>query len=235
MAVTQSPDNPAGPDSRLRDARLFLTQALQTFRATGSVVPSSPALAHALNRYVDERPDPAAPLSILESGSGTGPVSRAIAAHMRPGDTLDLVDPNPRFAEHLRGLLTTDPGLSAVADRVTVHESLVTDLGVDRRFDVIISGLPFANFTAEEVQEILDYYFTVLRPGGHLSFFGYLYTKQVKAIIAPRADYLRQVRSGWVVDDWVKRYGVGRERVFANVPPAWIFHLRKPLEDGGGS
>ncbi|MFC7326254.1 class I SAM-dependent methyltransferase [Marinactinospora rubrisoli] len=230
MAIPQSPHTPDGPGGRLRDARLFVTQAVQTFRATGALVPSGPALAHALNRFVDERPDPTAPIAILEAGSGTGPVSRAIAAHMRPGDTLDLVDPNPRFAEHLRGLLGTDPDLSAVADRVTVHESLVTDLGTDRRFDVIVSGLPFANFTAEEVQEILDYYFAVLRPGGHLSFFGYLYTKQVKAIIAPRADYLRQVRSGWVIEDWVRRYGIGRERVLANIPPAWIFHLRKPEE-----
>ncbi|GAA3729149.1 phospholipid N-methyltransferase [Spinactinospora alkalitolerans] len=230
MAATQSSSEPLRPDRRLRDAGLFIRQAFQTFRATGAVAPSGPALAHALNRFVDDRTDPAAPITILEAGSGTGPVSRAIAAHMREGDTLDMVEPNAQFVEYLHTLLKTDPDLSGVADRTTVHEALVTDLGTDRRYDVIISGLPFANFTADEVRAIMEYYFTVLRPGGHLSFFGYLYTKQVKAVIAPREDYLRQARSSWVVDEWVNRYGVGTERILPNIPPAWIHHLRKPEE-----
>ncbi|MDA8369690.1 MAG: methyltransferase domain-containing protein [Nocardiopsaceae bacterium] len=229
MAAPQSPSESI--DTRLRDAGLFVRQAFRTFRATGAVAPSGPALAHSLTKYIDEREDPDAPLSIMEAGAGTGPVSRAIAAHMRDGDTVDLVESNPEFAGYLQELLDTDPDLSRVRDRVAVHQALVTDLGPDRRYDVIISGLPFANFTAEEVREIMEYYFTVLRPGGHLSFFGYLYTKQVKAVIAPRADYLRQARSSWVVDEWVTRYGIGSERILPNIPPAWIHHLRKPLDD----
>ncbi|GAA3731051.1 class I SAM-dependent methyltransferase [Salinactinospora qingdaonensis] len=214
----------------LRDAGLFLRQAVRTFRATGAIAPSGQALAGALTRYIDQRPDQDSPIAILEPGSGTGAVSRTIAAHMREGDTLDMVEPNAEFVERLNALVGTDPSFAEVADRVTVHQGLVTDLGTDRRFDVIVSGLPFANFTADEVREIMEYYFQVLRPGGYLSFFGYLYTKQVKAIIAPREDYLRQARSSWVVQDWVDRYGVGSERVLPNLPPAWIHHLRKPVD-----
>jgi len=229
MAAPQTPQT-TGTDSRLRDAGLFIRQAARTFRATGAVAPSSRALGHALARFVDEREDPDAPLTILEAGAGTGAVSRVIAEHMQKGDTLDLVESNAEFADHLAELLTSDPTLSAVADSATVHQALVTDLGPDRSYDVIVSGLPFANFTAEEVREILDYYFSVLRPGGRLSLFGYLYTKQVKAVIARREDYLRQARSSWVVEEWVNRYGIGTERVLANIPPAWIHHLRKPEE-----
>ncbi|NYI96804.1 phospholipid N-methyltransferase [Streptomonospora nanhaiensis] len=231
MAAPQKPLQPAGLDSHLRDAGLFIRQAIRTFRATGAVAPSSPALAHRLARFLDERDDPDAPLTVMEAGAGTGAVSRAIASHMRPGDTLDLVETNPEFTGHLAELLVADPELSRVADRVTVHQMPVTNMGPDRRYDVIVSGLPFANFTAEEVREIMEYYFSVLRPGGHLSFFGYLYTKEVKAVIAPRADYLRQARSSWVVEEWVNRYGIGTEPVLANLPPAWIHHLRKPAED----
>lgn len=230
MAATQSPPNPPRLDQRVRDAGLFFQQALHTFRATGAVMPSGPVLARALTRHITERDDPSAPLNILEAGSGTGAVTRAIATRMRDGDTLDLAEPNQRFAEYLTALFTSDPDFIRVADRATVHQALVTDLGTDRRFDLVVSGLPFANFTADEVRTILEYYFTVLRPGGHLSFFGYLYTKEIKAVIAPRAAYLRQARSSWVVDEWVDRYGVDRERVFRNVPPAWIFHLRKPFD-----
>ncbi|MUL40462.1 methyltransferase domain-containing protein [Streptomonospora sp. PA3] len=231
MAAPQNPLQSTGLDSRLRDAGLFIRQAIRTFRATGAVAPSSRALGHALARYIDQREDPDAQLSIMEAGAGTGAVSRVIAQHMRKGDTIDLVESNPEFAGRLADLLASDPELNPIADSATVHQMLVTDLGPDRRYDVIVSGLPFANFTAEEVREILEYYFSVLRPGGHVSLFGYLYTKQVKAVVAPREDYLRQARSSWVVEEWVNRYGIGTERVLANLPPAWIHHLRKPAED----
>ncbi|WP_017601180.1 class I SAM-dependent methyltransferase [Nocardiopsis lucentensis] len=231
MAETTSPTGPLTAlklDERLRDTRLFFTQAVRTFHATGSVVPSSRALADTLAEFVRERPAPDRPLRIMEAGAGTGAITRGIAAAMRPGDTVDLVEANPAFAAHVEDLLGTDPELSKIADSATVHAMLVNDMGTDRVYDVIVSGLPFANFTAEAVEEILDYYFEVLRPGGTLSFYGYLYTKEVKAIIARREDYLRQARTSWLVQDWIDRYGIRSERVLANFPPAWVHHLRKP-------
>ncbi|MEU3310325.1 class I SAM-dependent methyltransferase [Nocardiopsis sp. NPDC055551] len=218
-------------EERLRDTRLFFSQALRTFHATGSILPSSGALAYEMAEHIRHRTDPDGTLSILEAGAGTGAISRGIAAAMRPGDTLDLVEANPEFAAHVEELLSTDPDMSRIADSATVHACLVNDLGTDRTYDVIVSGLPFANFTADQVKDILDYYFTVLRPGGTLSFYGYLYTKEVKAVIAKREDYLRQARTSWVVQDWIDRYGIGSEKVFANVPPAWVHHLRKPEND----
>lgn len=218
-------------EERLRDTRLFFSQALRTFHVTGSILPSSAALAHEMAEHIRHRADSEGSLSILEAGAGTGAISRGIAAAMRPGDTVDLVEANPEFAAHVEELLSSDPGMSRIADSATVHACLVNDLGTDRTYDVIVSGLPFANFTADQVKEILDYYFTVLRPGGTLSFYGYLYTKEVKAVIAKREDYLRQARTSWVVQDWIDRYGIGSEKVFANVPPAWVHHLRKPEND----
>ncbi|GAA1073474.1 class I SAM-dependent methyltransferase [Nocardiopsis metallicus] len=238
MSETQSPAGPFSAlrlDERLRDTRLFFSQALKTFHATGSILPSSGALAHAMAHYVRARPDPDQPVRILEAGAGTGAISRGIAAAMRPGDTVDFVEANPEFASYVEHLLKTDPVMSPIADSAQVHACLVNEMGTDLTYDVIVSGLPFANFTADQVSEILDYYFTVLRPGGTLSFYGYLYTKEVKAVIAKREDYLRQARTSWVVQDWLDRYGVGSEKVFANIPPAWVHHLRKPEWESSSS
>jgi phosphatidylethanolamine/phosphatidyl-N-methylethanolamine N-methyltransferase len=214
-------------ESQLRDAGVFLGEFVREFRDTGSITPSSPALSNALTRFV-ARERPAPDLAILEVGAGTGPVSRSIAQSMGEKDTLDLVESNGRLVERLYEVLDDDPDLAEVADRTTVHHARVEELDQAERYDVIISGLPFANFTAEEVREIFHCYFRMLRPGGGLSFYGYLGTKQVRSIIAPREDYLRQVRSGWVVEEFVNSYGVDTERVMANIPPAWIHHLRKP-------
>lgn len=231
MSETQSPAGPLSSlrlDERLRDTRLFFSQALRTFHATGSILPSSGALAHAMAEYVRQRPTPDKPVRILEAGAGTGAISRGIANAMRPGDTVDLVEANPEFAAHVESLLKSDPVMAPIANSATVHAKLVNDMGTDHTYDVIVSGLPFANFTVDAVQEILDYYFEVLEPGGTLSFYGYLYTKEVKAIIAKREDYLRQARTSWLVQDWIDKYGIRSDKVFANVPPAWVHHLRKP-------
>ncbi|MBE3000984.1 methyltransferase domain-containing protein [Nocardiopsis sp. HNM0947] len=232
MSETHSPTGSCSAlrlDERLRDTRLFFSQALRTFKATGSVVPSSPALAHAMAEHVRERPVPGQPLRILEVGAGTGAITRGLADAMIPGDTADLVESNPEFAAHLEELLTTDPDLARIEANSTVHAKMVDEMGTDRTYDVITSGLPFANFAAEDVEGILDYYFSVLEPGGYLSFYGYLYTKEVKAVIARREDYLRQARTSWVVQDWIDRYGVRSDKVYANVPPAFVHHLRKPV------
>lgn len=232
MPETSSPTGPLSAlrlEERLRDTGLFLSQALRTFHATGSVVPSSPALARAMAEHVRRRPEPDKPLRILEAGAGTGAITRGIAAATLPTDTVDLVESNVEFAAHLEGLLETDPELAPIAANASVHAELVHEMGTDRTYDVIVSGLPFANFTAEDVEGILDHYFQVLEPGGYLSFYGYLYTKEVKAVIARREDYLRQARTSWVVREWIDRYGVRSDKVFANIPPAFVHHLRKPV------
>ncbi len=228
MAANHDPRPSDGP-GLFGTVDSFFRQAVQTFRTTGAIIPSGAALASELARYVAQRNDPASSLSILEAGPGTGPVSRAIAARMRPGDAVDLVEANPVFVEHLTRLVKSDPVFQPIADRVTIHPTLVTELGTDRQFDVIISGLPFANFTADEVRTIMEYYFSVLRPGGYVSFFSYLYLKQVTAVVSPLDDYLRRVRSGWEVREWVNRYAVDQVHVYRNIPPACVFHLRKPL------
>lgn len=214
--------------NQARDAGIFLQEAFRTFRETGSVTPSAAPLCNALTRYVRDRDPAEAPLEILESGAGTGPVSVAIARLMREKDTLDLVESNGRFVSRLEEVVATDPAFTTVFDRTAVHHCLVTELDPERRFDLIVSGLPFANFDKSEVRTILEYYFDVLRPGGHVSFYGYLGTKQFRAVFGRRADYLRQAQSSWVVEEFVARYGVHRERVAANIPPAWVHHLRKP-------
>src|SRR5699024_2548887 len=101
MSETHSSTGPSSAprlDERLRDTRLFFSQALRTFKATGSVVPSSAALSRAMAEHVRERPVPGQPLRILEAGAGTGAITRGVADAMIPGDTADLVESNPEFA-----------------------------------------------------------------------------------------------------------------------------------------
>jgi phospholipid N-methyltransferase len=203
----------------------FAREAVRTFRATGAIAPSSRHLAGRLAALVAPARHPAA---VLEVGAGTGAVTRALAARLGPADRLDAVEVNPRFAEVLQTVLATDPALAAVADRVRVIASPIASVRLDRRYDAVISGLPFMNFDAAEVRDILDRYLAALVPGGQLMLYGYLGTTVAGRLVNRGAGVARQREVSAVLADFEQRYGCGRLVVWSNLPPARIRHLRAP-------
>ncbi|HEV7826066.1 MAG TPA: methyltransferase domain-containing protein [Mycobacteriales bacterium] len=206
----------------------FAREAVRSFRATGAIAPSSRRLCARLALPIGSVPHPA---TVLEVGAGTGVVTRALAARLGPADRLDAVEVNPRFAAMLRTALVTDPVLAAVADRVRVIPESITAMRLDRRYDAIISGLPFMNFDPAEVQDILDRYMAALVPGGQLRLYGYLGTRVAGRLVGSRAEVARQQAVGAVLADFEGRYGWDRTVVWSNLPPARIRYLRAPAPD----
>jgi phosphatidylethanolamine/phosphatidyl-N-methylethanolamine N-methyltransferase len=201
----------------------FAREAVRNFRATGAIAPSSRRLAAQLAGPVASMRHP---VTVLEVGAGTGVVTRALAAGLGPADRLDAVEVNSRFAEMLRTALIADPVLSSVAERVRVIPESITAMSLDRTYDAIISGLPFMNFDASEVQRILDRYVAALVPGGQLMLYGYLGTQVAGRLLGRRAEVARQRAVGILLADFERRYGCGRSVVWGNLPPARIRHLR---------
>ena len=80
-----------------------------------------------------------------------------------------------------------------------VHQAYVEQLETGRHYDVIVSGLPFANFAPEQVELIMDHYLQMLRPGGTLTYFAYRGTRVVRALLASRdaAARHRAVEARW--------------------------------------
>ena len=114
--------------TRLTDYQTFLTQFLRNQQTTGALVPSGRALAKALCRHVGHGD---CPQKILEAGPGTGAVTGHIVERLREQDRLWMVELNPTFAAHLRGLFDTKPSFKAVASRCHIVEGLVQELGPD--------------------------------------------------------------------------------------------------------
>ncbi|MEU1124914.1 methyltransferase domain-containing protein [Streptomyces sp. NPDC005899] len=156
----------------------FLIEAARDIRTTGAIAPSSRALARALTDPV--RTQAGRPLNILEAGAGTGAVTRTLIPQLSPGSRLDIAEANPRFTERLHHLARTHPHLAGHGRQVRIHTQRVEDLDTDRRYDVIVSGLPFANFTPDQVEAIMDRYLELLHPGGTLTYFAYLGTRRAK-------------------------------------------------------
>ncbi|MFH9423817.1 class I SAM-dependent methyltransferase [Streptomyces sp. NPDC017529] len=207
----------------------FLREAVRTPHTTGAVAASGPRLAARLAApLARELRQLGRPAAVLEAGAGTGPVTRALAGLLRPADHLDVVEINPRFVAVLDRALRTDPALAAAAGRIRIVPGSITDVPLDRRYDAVVSCLPFTNFCPEEVRTILERYLSALVPGGHLTYFGYLGTAAARSLGASRSEAARHRAVAAVLAEYAERYGRGRSTVWRNLPPAHVHHLRAP-------
>ena len=202
---------------------LFFREFLRNFHTTGAVLPSGPRLCKALARYVGSGDGVK---RVLEVGPGTGVVTRRIVPKLGEGDCLDLVEINPDFAKRLLRDIERDPLLKPAARRIVVHQIPIEQLGRDQRYDVIVSGLPLNNFPAELVESILLEFSQLLTPGGTLSFFEYIAVRRVKASISGRRERKRLRQIGGILSRTLTKHEVRRDCILANVPPAWVHHLR---------
>ncbi|MEU4876606.1 methyltransferase domain-containing protein [Streptomyces sp. NPDC021608] len=212
---------------READGWMFLIEAARDLRTTGAIAPSGEALSRALTEPV--RAQASRPLAVLEAGAGTGPVTRALIPRLSRGGRLDIVEANPRFAARLRHLAATHPDLVHAPGRVNVHETLVERLDTGRRYDVIVSGLPLTNFAPAQVERIMARFMDLLHPGGTLTYFAYVGTRRARALTASRAEARRHAAVDEVMAAYQRAYATGRWTVWANLPPAHVWHLRRPV------
>ncbi len=210
---------------RLADYRVFWRQFRQAYNSTGAVLPSGRGLAVALSHFV-RNGEAATGRRILEVGPGTGAVTVQIIGDLRPDDRLVLVERNEHFVIHLAERLEKIPVAQAAADRIALVHAAIEDLPDNEPFDVIVSGLPLNNFEVALVDQILTKLHGLLAPGGTLSFFEYVAVRRAKALVSSNSDRQRLHGIARVLGEFLKAE-VRRDIVMANVPPAWVHHVRK--------
>lgn len=199
----------------------FIEESRRHFRSTGAVLPSSRFLARSL---VSEVRKPRGPSRILEVGPGTGSVTAELVRYLLPCDRLDAVEVSGHFVNVLRRRL--DSEWRARRDAVQLFHCPVEELPGEGVYDYIISGLPFNNFPVGLVRDIFQAYSRLLKPGGTLSYFEYVFIRELKHPFVDRRERRRLYRVGRVVRQYIDAYQVRRERIFMNVPPAMVRHLR---------
>ncbi len=200
----------------------FIREFRRHGRATGSLLPSGRFLARAL---VSELRQPRSPASILEVGPGTGSVTQEIVRYLVPGDRFDAVEINPRFASFLEGRYKREWARHCPSDRFRVIQSAVEDLPGKAEYDLIISCLPLNNFPVAQVREIFRAYERLLRPGGTLTYYEYVFVRQIKTPFVSRRERWRLGGVGRVVSGYIRSFQVRRQRILINFPPAIVRHL----------
>ena len=115
------------------------------------------------------------------------------------------------------------------SERVTVHHTFVEQLDTGRPYDVIVSGLPFTNFTPTQVETIMSRYLELLQPGGTLTYFAYRGTRYARALTASRAEARRHRAVEEGLAGYQRRYATGCWSVWGNLPPAKVWQLSRPV------
>jgi len=171
--------------------------------------------------------------TVLEVGSGTGSFSRHLVESLSAGDVLDLCEINPNFAERLRSRFTSN-GHHPNGPQIRVYEDSVLNLEPSEPYDFIVSGLPFNSFEPDFVSSVLTKYTEMLKPGGYLSFFEYLFIRELTYPFGSKNYRQRVSAVAEVMSQYYKDRNLESETVLLNIPPAVVHHLSQ-LNGNGSS
>jgi phosphatidylethanolamine/phosphatidyl-N-methylethanolamine N-methyltransferase len=190
-------------DSVREHGRMFQTFVRRPFR-TGTVVPSSRVLA----QLMIEDMGLATADTVVELGAGTGPFTRLIAEHVKPDALVLAFEIDPVLAEQLRQRV---PRVRVVNDSAEHLPDYLRAAGRDAA-DVILSGLPWANFSRDLQERLLRAVVLGLRPGGRFATFAYV----------PAAQLPPGRRFRVLLESCFARVETTRI-VYWNFPPAFVY------------
>ncbi len=185
----------------------FFKSFLKHPNTVGAVAPSSRVLARAMveGKGLDRAS------CVVEYGPGLGSFTKEILARKGRGTLYVGIEKNPEFVEVLRREFPE--GRFLVGDAGDVGE-ILAGMGIFQ-VDLVVSGLPFANFPPQVQRRILETTCAVLKPGGSFVTFNYIHTWPLQ-----KAKAFREKISG-VFDRVTWR------PVMLNVPPAFVVNCRK--------
>jgi phospholipid N-methyltransferase len=188
-----------------KDHLQFIAAFVARPDVVGAVTPSSTSLCRMMVDWIDwNHVD-----TVLEYGPGTGVCTAHIVSRIQPGARCLAIEINPEFVYTLRHRF---PQVQIHQESVLNVKKLCDVEGI-REVDAIISGLPWACFSAAEQRRYLDATLTVLRPGGQFVTFAYL----SGLLLAAGRRFRSQLYQRFAA--------VHRSRVvWRNIPPAFVYH-----------
>ncbi len=185
----------------------FFSSFLRHPIATGAIAPSSRYLARAMVSWIDW--DQVA--TCVEFGPGTGAFTPSILASMNPGTDFFAVELNPEFAATMTRKF---PNIDVFCRSVAEIDQICDARGV-ANIDCIICGLPWAAFSTELQQTLMNAILSRLSAGGYFCTFAYLQGTLLPAGIRFR----RLLHNAFASVEC-------SPTVWRNLPPAFVYQCR---------
>lgn len=190
------------------DRAKFLAAFVRRPFDTGSITPSSAHLAEAMieDMGISEAD------TVVELGPGTGVFTRVIEMQLKPDAHFLSFEINPDLVGELRHRF---PRVQIVNDSVeNIHHHLKAAGRHD--VDATISGLPWAAFSPERQERLLDAAVHALKPDGRFATFAYSHA----AWLPPGRRFKELLHSRFRIVETSKV-------VWRNTPPAFVYRCRK--------
>jgi len=184
------------------DQTIFLKTWLKRPMRTGSVVPSSNALAHLITSDIVPNGGP-----VIELGPGTGAFTRSILAKGLPEEKLTLVENSPDFTALLRQRFPKAQMIEMDVTRIRMW----ADPWNNMQAQAVISGLPLLTMGLRAQWNVVGACMQSLRAGAAM----YQFTYMTRCPIAPEILDRQSLRA--------ERIG---SAIF-NLPPASVYRISK--------
>ena len=182
----------------------FLKQFVLHTAKTGAVAPSSEGLAD----LITETAGLHSASAVIEFGAGTGIFTEKILQKISDETRFFALEINPDFVKATRKRC---PEAVVYQDSAANAKKYLGELGINE-CDCIICGLPWAAFSEELQNELLDTIIDVLKPGGKFLTFAYLQGlllpagMRFKKKLSTRFNSVTKTRTIWL-----------------NFPPAFVY------------
>ncbi len=144
----------------------FIRQFVLHTAKTGAVTPSSEGLADLITDTAGLHSASA----VIQFGTGTGVFTEKILQKISNETRFFALEINPDFVKATRKRC---PDAIVYQDSAANAKKYLNELGINE-CDCIICGLPWAAFSEELQNELLDTIIDILKPGGKFLTFAYL-------------------------------------------------------------
>ncbi len=186
----------------------FLKQFLLCPSQTGAIAKSSEGLAD----LITDTAELSKASVVIEFGSGTGVFTEKILQKIQAGTTFFAIEINADFIEATR---TKCPNVQIYQDCAT-NAGKYLNIHSLRYCDCIISGLPWASFTDQLQDDLIDTILDVLKPGGKFLTFAYL-----QGLLLPNGRRFKKKLQAKFKKTTTTR------TVWMNIPPAFVYCAEK--------
>ncbi|MEX0671920.1 MAG: hypothetical protein WD068_01045, partial [Candidatus Babeliales bacterium] len=142
-----------------------------------------------------------------------------IIKYMGKDDHLDCIELDQEYCAQLAKKIGDQPN-------VRIHALSITDFNPTKKYDVIISTLPFNSLPSDLVVEIVEKYKSVAQEGCYVSYIEYIALGTMKRLTLNDSERLEWDNKQEALESWRKQYGIGKKIIMRNMPPAYVYYLK---------
>lgn len=205
----------------------FIKESYKNIGTTGAIMPMSDLTCNTIasNIIKDFKSNNLNKISILEVGAGTGNMSEYIISSLEKENIdfeIDLIEINKEFANLLNKKFKNNK-------KVSVINLDVIDLNLDKKYNYIVSTLPFnsLDFSAIAVKKIFNKFQNMISYKGKIFWVEYALLGDIIKIFSNKSYKESYLKKHKIIDKFKNSNNTKKELIFLNIPPVYIYSAEK--------